>query len=92
MQFYSYQICLALGHLHKSHVIYRDLKPENILLDTDGYIALGDFGLSRVLKSQKEAFTFCGTPEYIGILLTKHQKLSAKQDIHMRQIGGVLVC
>ncbi len=62
-------MALALGHLHKNNIIYRDLKPENILMDSDGYIALGDFGLSKIMQPQNEAHTFCGTPEYIGILI-----------------------
>lgn len=69
MKFYTYQIALAIGHLHANHVIYRDLKPENILMDSDGYIALADFGLSRPLAQQDEAYTFCGTPEYIGTVI-----------------------
>ena len=32
-KFYSAQVALAIGHLHKKHIIYRDLKPENILMD-----------------------------------------------------------
>jgi len=58
------QIVLAIGYLHKSlNVIYRDLKPENIILDSQGYLKLTDFGLS---KQAQESNTFCGTPEYVS--------------------------
>jgi serine/threonine protein kinase len=33
VKFYAAQIAIALGHLHKSQILYRDLKPENILID-----------------------------------------------------------
>ena len=49
--------------MHLSQILYRDLKPENILMDSDGYIKLSDFGLS---KQAVESNTFCGTPEYIA--------------------------
>jgi serum/glucocorticoid-regulated kinase 2 len=65
-KFYSAQIALALGHLHKNHIIYRDVKPENILLDDDGYICLTDFGLARFLEQDQKAMSFCGTPEYMA--------------------------
>ena len=48
-KFYTAQVALAIGHLHKKHIIYRDLKPENILMDEDGYICLTDFGLAKIL-------------------------------------------
>lgn len=48
-KFYAVQVALAIGHLHKKHIIYRDLKPENILMDEDGYICLTDFGLAKIL-------------------------------------------
>ena len=49
--------------MHLSQILYIDLKPENILMDSDGYIKLSDFGLS---KQAVESNTFCGTPEYIA--------------------------
>ena len=65
-KFYGAQIALALGELHKNKVIYRDMKPENILLDVDGYIALADFGLAKIVEENQSATTFCGTSEYLA--------------------------
>lgn len=49
-KFYAAQILLALEHMHKQDVVYRDLKPENILIDTDGYVRITDFGLSKIIQ------------------------------------------
>ena len=63
VKFYAAQIAIALGHLHKSQILYRDLKPENILIDSQGYIKLADFGLAKLARQSN---SFCGTPEYIS--------------------------
>lgn len=65
-KFYTAQVALAIGHLHQKHIIYRDLKPENILMDEDGYICLTDFGLAKILNENAQAYSFCGTPEYLA--------------------------
>lgn len=65
-RFYAIQVCMAIGALHDKSIIYRDLKPENILMDDDGYICLTDFGLAKVLEADSQAFSFCGTPDYLA--------------------------
>ena len=66
-KFYAAQLVLAMAHLHQLHIAYRDLKLENILMDSRGYIALTDFGLSKEnVDMPNGAKTFCGTAEYIA--------------------------
>jgi serine/threonine protein kinase len=66
-RFYIIEIILAIEFLHKNKMLYRDLKPENIMIDSNGHIKLTDFGLSKMVKKQKEkAFTICGTPQYLA--------------------------
>ncbi|TDH69833.1 hypothetical protein CCR75_002361 [Bremia lactucae] len=61
--FYAAELVLSLAHLHSMHIMYRDLKLENILMDSDGHVAITDFGLS---KEDDEGSTFVGTPEYLA--------------------------
>ncbi|KAL7721144.1 Protein kinase C [Entamoeba marina] len=66
-KFYAAQVLLAIEHLHSSKIVYRDIKPENILIDSDGYLRLTDFGLSKEnIGKENTTATFCGTPEYLA--------------------------
>lgn len=78
MQFYAAEILLALEYLHQINIIYRDLKPENVLLDSDGHVALTDFGLSKFVE--KTTSTFCGTPEYLAPEVLRKQQYGIAVD------------
>ncbi|KII72291.1 Serine/threonine-protein kinase N1 [Thelohanellus kitauei] len=65
--FYTSCLLLALEFLHKNGIMYRDLKLDNVLMMPDGYIKLGDFGLSKPnMWHDVKTYTFCGTPEFIA--------------------------
>jgi serum/glucocorticoid-regulated kinase 2 len=79
-KFYVAQIVLALGELHKQKVVYRDMKPENTLLDVDGYVALADFGLSKILTEEGNTKSFCGTPDYIAPEIIRNEEYNKQVD------------
>ena len=67
---YFKQIVEALSFLHVNDIIHRDLKPSNIVLDKDlMLVKLCDFGSSKSLVDDDLASTYCGTPDYMGLLL-----------------------
>lgn len=57
----------AVAYLHKCGIVHRDLKPENLLFkdpSEEADIMICDFGLSRVIESDKIGLLteICGTP------------------------------
>ena len=79
---YFTQICLALQHLHKKKIIHRDLKSGNVFLMKSGIVKLGDFGISKGLKSSRDkAITMVGTPYYLSPEIILNKPYDAKSDI-----------
>lgn len=87
--FYTAELASAIGYLHLHGIVYRDLKPENILIDSEGHIALTDFGLCKEgLCGSDTTSTFCGTPEYLAPEVLRRQAYDKSVDWWC--LGGVL--
>jgi cGMP-dependent protein kinase len=66
-QFYAGCLVLVLEALADRNIVFRDLKPENVMLDSQGYLKLVDFGISKKLSEGKfYTFTVIGTPHYMA--------------------------
>ena len=77
------ELCIVIKYIHQCHIIHRDLKPQNIFLTEDNHIKLGDFGVSKVLKStaDKGHFTVMGTYYYMSPELISGKEYSYSCDI-----------
>lgn len=86
------QILQALRECHYrgikgSKILHRDLKPSNVFFDSNNNVKLGDFGLSRIIKSESNdkneamAQTNVGTPYYMSPEQINESEYDEKTDI-----------
>uniref|UniRef100_A0A7E4V8S0 Ribosomal protein S6 kinase n=1 Tax=Panagrellus redivivus TaxID=6233 RepID=A0A7E4V8S0_PANRE len=83
------ELVAALDLIHRNNVIYRDLKLENILLDSEGHIKLTDFGLSKELKEQRIANSYCGTIEYMAPEVVKRTPKGYNECVDWWSLGVI---
>ncbi len=55
----------ALGHAHEKGIVHRDIKPSNILV-AEGVIKIVDFGVARIVDTEKTQSASIGTPRYMS--------------------------
>ena len=60
------QVVQGLVHLHSMNMIHRDLKPSNILVDGSGVVKICDFGVSRIVSTEKMVHTAVGASAYLS--------------------------
>lgn len=76
------QCSLGLALMHSKNIMHRDLKPQNLFINEAEDLKIGDFGISKELKTaDKLTNTFCGTPYYMPPEVYRRESYSAAADI-----------
>ncbi|XP_056600281.1 tyrosine-protein kinase JAK1-like [Triplophysa dalaica] len=54
---YAYQICQGMEYLGSQNYIHRDLAARNVLVENETLVKIGDFGLTKSIKEDKDYYT-----------------------------------
>ena len=76
------QICLGLKEIHKNKLIHRDLTPDNIFIDENNSIKIGDFGISKIIATNKYTQSRIGKYQYFAPEIEMGEKYNNKIDIY----------
>lgn len=81
------QIGAALAYAHSRHIIHSDFKPSNVFLGHDKRVKVIDFGIARVVKSERREKFDAGslrglTPAYASLEMFRDQEPDPKDDIY----------
>lgn len=72
----------GLAAAHHAGLVHRDVKPENVLISRQGWVKIGDFGLSRAVTTTTATTTPMGTVAYLAPELARGQGGDARSDIY----------
>ncbi len=84
------QVSGALAAAHARGIVHRDIKPENVMVRPDGYVKVLDFGLAKLIATERpeaestlrtQAGTLLGTPRYMSPEQARGLEASARSDV-----------